>query len=72
MDLATCTPRLWTYLMLECLVTVPVTDKVDRKMKNDQISLESFIMENELQIDRYFGSYLLPLVNYFPLVLMRK
>ena len=29
MALAPCTPHLWTYCMLELIVTVPVTNKVD-------------------------------------------
>ena len=55
--------------MLNWLVTVPVTNKVDRKLKNYQIGSASFDMENQLQINRSFSDYFLPLVNRFPLFL---
>ena len=51
------------YRTINWLVIVPVTNKVDRKLIDDQIDLSSFNMANRLQKNWSVSAHLLPLVK---------
>ena len=61
--LATFTPHLYPYYTLYWLITVPVTYKGYVKLTDFQSSLAYFTIEIQLEIDRSFSDYPLPLLE---------